>query len=239
MKSNYITPNDSIANTNFFSKRNLHLLKERMTDQHLNTGSHLFWEGETADKLYFVYSGSIKITKTTDEGKELILHMYQHGDVLGLLNPFHASIHHYNAIAVEPCHVGMMNQQDMELLLLEKNDLAIDFMKLMSINQRIMETKMRDLMMFGKSGALCSTLIRMSNSFGHKEGNTIVITRKITHTELSQMIGATRESVNRMLNDLRKQEIIDYDQDSIIIKDLEQLKAICRCENCPEEICRI
>lgn len=239
MKSDYVTPNVSTANTNFFSERNLNLLKERMTEQHLKAGSHLFWEGEAADKLYLLHAGSTKITKSTEEGKELILHMYQQGDVLGLLNPFHASIHHFSAMAVEPCHVGVLSQQDLELLLLERNDLAIDFMKLMSINQRIMETKMRDLMMFGKSGALCSTLIRMSNSYGRKEGDTIVITRKITHTELSQMIGATRESVNRMLNDLRKQEIIDYDQDSIIIKDLEQLKAICRCENCPEEICRI
>ena len=78
-------------------------------------------------------------------------------------------------------------------------------MKWMGIHHRITQTKFRDLMMYGKPGALTSTLIRLSNTYGqHQADDTILINKKITHTDLSNMIGATRESVNRMLSDLRK-----------------------------------
>ena len=53
------------------------------------------------------------------------------------------------------------------------------------------------------------------------------------------MIGATRESVNRMLSDLRKKDGIEYDNGMIVIEGLKMLQGICRCELCPNEICRI
>lgn len=53
------------------------------------------------------------------------------------------------------------------------------------------------------------------------------------------MIGATRESVNRMLSDLRKKDAIEYDNGMIVIKDLKMPQGICHCELCPNEICRI
>jgi CRP-like cAMP-binding protein len=227
------------ANTTSFSDRNMSIMLEKMSEQRIKAGSHLFWEGEPADKLYLIRSGRIKITKSSDEGKELILHMYQPGDMFGQLYPFQSTVHSFCAKSIEDCVVYILNQKDLEHLIVESNNLAIDFMKWMAVNQRITETKLRDLMMYGKPGALCSTLIRLSNSYGKKEGDTIAIMKKLTHTELSNMIGATRESVNRLLNDLRKQDIIDYNNDSIVIKDLSRLQEICRCENCPAEVCRI
>lgn len=53
------------------------------------------------------------------------------------------------------------------------------------------------------------------------------------------MIGATRESVNRMLSDLRRKDAIEYIGGMILIKDMTMLQDICHCELCPEEICRI
>lgn len=230
---------NATSNTTSFSDRNLSSMVEKMSEQRVKAGSHLFWEGEPADKLYLIKSGRFKITKSSDEGKELILHMYQQGDMFGQLYPFQTTIHSFCAKSIEDCVVFILTQKDLEHLIVESNDLAIDFMKWMAVNQRVTETKLRDLMMYGKPGALCSTLIRLSNSYGKREDGVITIMKKLTHTELSNMIGATRESVNRLLNDLRKQDIIDYNNDSIVIKDLGRLQEICRCENCPMEICRI
>ncbi|MFP3490515.1 helix-turn-helix domain-containing protein, partial [Staphylococcus sp. SIMBA_130] len=81
-------------------------------------------------------------------------------------------------------------------------------------------------------GALASTLIRIANTYGIEEGDTIRMTTKFTNTEIADLIGATRETVNRMLNQLKKDHIIAYENGTIMIKDLEQLKAICHCEGC-------
>lgn len=63
---------------------------------------------------------------------------------------------------------------------------------------RVTQSKFRDLMLFGNPGALCSTLIRLSNTSGEESGRHILISKKLTNSELGELIGATRESVNRL-----------------------------------------
>ncbi|WNQ10913.1 Crp/Fnr family transcriptional regulator [Paenibacillus aurantius] len=234
-----ITEQSVAGNTTAFSEQNLDRLKAIMYEHKVQAGANLFWEGDDADKLYFLKRGRIQITKATDEGKELILYVYESGDLLGQIDPFNDSKHSFSGVAVEDSVVGVLQQKDLEVLIWQHGDLAIEFMKWMGLTHRLTQTKFRDLMLYGKPGALCSTLIRLSNTYGKPEGENILITKKLTHSELSDMIGATRESVNRMLNDLKKQGVLDNENGYIVIKDLAYLQGICRCEHCPKDICRI
>jgi len=230
---------DGVHNTDCFSPENLSKLKEIMYDHKVAAGSYLFWEGDAADKLYFMKTGRVKITKSSDEGKSFILYMYGQGDLFGQLDPFHDSNHNFNAEVVEDSVIGIIQQKDLETLLWQHGDLAIEFMKWMGLMHRMTQTKFRDLMMFGKPGALCSTLIRLSNSYGQQNGSQILITKKLTNSELADMIGATRESVNRMLSDLKKLNVVSMDNNNIVIENIDYLKNICQCENCPKDMCRI
>lgn len=235
----YMTTTLTRGNTGSFTEQNFNRLLVMMKDKLYPSGSHLFWEGDVADKLFFIKRGRIKLTKSTDEGKELILYMYQSGDLVGQADPFFGSKYSFTAEVIEDSEIGIIEQRDLEIIICQHADFAIDFMKWMGIHHRLTQTKFRDLMMYGKPGALCSTLIRLSNSYGEKQGNTIRINKKITHTDLSNMIGATRESVNRMLSDLRRKDALEYENGLIIIKDLVMLQDICHCELCPHQICRI
>ncbi|MGN7357566.1 Crp/Fnr family transcriptional regulator [Paenibacillus sp. SAF-054] len=237
--SNQLNVIEARGNTSCFSDQNLDRLMVLMKERIVPEGSHLFWEGDVSDKLFYVKRGRIKLTKSTDEGKELILYMYQTGDMVGQADPFFSSKHSFTAEVLEESEIGVIDQKDLEVLICQHCDFAIDFMKWMGIHHRLTQTKFRDLMMYGKPGALCSTLIRLGNTYGEKHGDTILIHKKITHTDLSNMIGATRESVNRMLSDLRKKDAVEYENGMIVIKDLGMLQDICHCEMCPNEICRI
>lgn len=230
---------DAHGNTSCFSESNFNRLLVSMKDRIVPEGSHLFWEGDFSDKLYYIKRGRIKLTKSTDEGKELILYMYQAGDMVGQADPFFSTKHSFNAEVLEESEIGVIEHKDLEILICQHCEFAIDFMKWMGIHHRLTQTKFRDLMLYGKPGALCSTLIRLGNTYGEEQGENVIINKKITHTDLSNMIGATRESVNRMLSDLRKKEAIEYDSGMIVIKNLSMLQEICHCELCPDEICRI
>lgn len=229
------------SNTESFSPESLSKLLHITYEYTAPAGTHLYWEGDTADKLFYIKNGRVKITKATDDGKQLILYMFQSGDMFGQIDSFHTSTHTFNAEVIEESVIGIIQQKDLEILLWQHGDLAIEFMKWMGQMHRNTQTKFRDLMMFGKPGALCSVLIRLSNTYGKPYGNKddILITTRLTNTELAEMIGATRESVNRMLSDLKKQNVIDYHDNLIIIKDLTYLRDLCHCENCPGNICRI
>lgn len=235
-----ITQNEN-SNTHSFSPVNMERLLSYATERNVPAGSHLFWEGDLSDKLYYIKSGRVKLTKSTDEGKELILYMYQSGDMIGQADLFSGNRLGFTAEALEDTEVSVVDHKDLELIICQHCDFAIDFMKWMGTHHRLTQTKVRDLMLYGKPGALCSTLIRLSNTYGedYNEDGSILINKKITHTDLSNMIGATRESVNRMLSDLRKKDTIEYEHGMIIIHDLEALQEVCHCELCPKEICRI
>jgi CRP/FNR family transcriptional regulator, cyclic AMP receptor protein len=221
------------------SKESFEKLQTIMYTKTAEKGSYLFWEGDSADKLYYIISGRVRTTKTSDGGRTLTMYLHQAGDLFGQMDPFKDSVHTFSAEVTEDTKIGIIQRKDLEVLLWQNGDLAVDFMKWMGLMHRLTQTKFRDLMMFGKTGALCSLLIRLSNSYGVVKGQEIFIDMKINNTEMADMIGATRESVNRMLSDLKKDDVIEYRDGHVVIKDLSYLRDVCQCENCPKEICRM
>ncbi|ACT03861.1 Crp/Fnr family transcriptional regulator [Paenibacillus sp. JDR-2] len=221
------------------SKESFEKLDSIMYKRAYEKGSCLFWEGDAADKLYFIMKGRVRAVKSTDSGRTLTLYLYQKGDLIGQMDPFPDSVHSFRAEVTEDAKIGVIQRKDLEVLLWQHGDLAVEFMRWMGLMHRLTQTKFRDLMMFGKTGALCSLLIRLSNSYGKPTAEHIFITLKISNSEMADMIGATRESVNRMLSDLKKDDVIAYEDGHLIIKNLRYLRETCCCENCPKEICRM
>lgn len=223
----------------FISKESYDKLQAVMYTKKAEKGTYLFWDGDPAEKLYFVIEGRVRISKALDNGRTLTLYLHQKGDLICQLDPFQDSLFSFNAEVTEASRIGIIQRKDLEILLLQHGELAIEFMKWMGLTHRLTQTKLRDLMMFGKTGALCSLLIRLANSYGIVKDQHIEIDLKINNSEMADMIGTARESVNRMLGDLRKENVIDYQEGHIVIKNLAYLRDECRCENCPKEICRM
>jgi CRP-like cAMP-binding protein len=97
--------------------------------------------------------------------------------------------------------------------------------------------KCQDLIMNGKKGGLYSILIRLSNSYGIKTEDGILIDLPLTHQELANLTYGTREVIQRALKDLREQNIIGYENQKFTIKKLTYLKEEVDCQNCSLEIC--
>ena len=104
------------------------------------------------------------------------------------------------------------------------------------------ELTLRDYTFYGKKGTILSNLIRLANSFGKifKNG-TILIDVKLTHEDLSQLCGMSRERITKTISKLKRDNILDYDKKSkkFIILDLESIKDQINCEECPLNFCNI
>lgn len=206
----------------------------------IEKGTFLFQEGSVANELYIIKSGVLQISKNIPDGRELTLRMCSKGDFIGELNLFSPSERYLlTARVVESGEVGVIMKDALEEMLSQNLSLSLEFMKWMSQQFRKTQTKFRDLVLHGKKGALYSTLIRITNSFGIKTTQGILIELPLTNQELANFCGTSREVVNRLLSDLRKANIISIDKGSIMIHDLEYLKREIDCEDCPTEICKI
>lgn len=101
------------------------------------------------------------------------------------------------------------------------------------------EYKLRDLYTLGKKGAVYSTLIRLSNTYGITTDDGIQLNIDMTNNELATFGGTTREGVNRIISELKVKNIITTQGKRITIKHIDYLKDQINCENCPINICKI
>lgn len=217
------------------------LLQAVHHNRKIEKGTYLFQEGAKAHELFIILSGKVQISKMIPDGRELTIRMASVGDLIGELSLFCSSENHLlNAKVVEDGEVACLYKKEMEQILGENQTAALEFMKWMSIQHRKTQTKFRDLVLHGKKGALYSTLIRLSNSYGVvKDGIGIVIDTSLTNQELANFCGTSREVVNRLLSELRRNNVISIDKGIITIHEIGQLKREIDCENCPLEICNI
>jgi CRP/FNR family transcriptional regulator len=103
----------------------------------------------------------------------------------------------------------------------------------MELTHRATQSKFRDLLLFGKSGALASTLIRLSNTHGEEHEEGIYLRIKLKHTEIADLIGTTREGVNRMLSAWKEEGTINIVSGHNIIRGIEDLRKISNCPTFP------
>lgn len=227
------------CNTSYFSTKSMNDLIDNMYIRHYDKNSKLYLEGDRSNSLFFIFNGKVKLTKLNEDGKELTMYNYFEGDLFGEYTSMNNHFNSFTAQIVENSKIGVIQQYAVENLLREDAKLATEFTLWMSQTHRYTQMKLRDLLLYGKNGALASTLIRISNTYGKTLGNKIIITRKFTNIELAKLIGATRETVNRLLTTFKDIGYINYDYGKIEILNLDNLKEIHQCENCPVEICRL
>lgn len=225
-----------------FTDEQLDTLASVMHIKKYSAGSHLFWEGDDAIAVYWILKGRVKIRKSTNEGKDLLLSILQPDDMIADIDAWDTS-HRYTAETIDDVEVGVIPRLQLEMLMVKYGDFAYRFAMWMSLLQRKTETKLRDLLMGGKNGALASTLIRLCNSFGQKEEDNIKIDIKLTNNELAELVGTTREGINRLLSVMKKDGIISSEANGCItVVDLDSLKDMAGCPlcpTCPKEICRL
>ena len=144
-----------------------------------------------------------------------------------------------SARVLEDAEIAAINKDVLEKEIFQNSSLALEFLKWMSDHFRKTQTKFRDLVLNGKKGALYSTLIRMTNSYGVEVQDGILIDLPLTNQELANFCGTSRESTNRILNELKKEQMISIKKSKIIVHNLQYLRDEIGCENCPKVYCSI
>lgn len=207
---------------------------------HTKKGTYLFQEGTTAEELYLVLSGKVQISKITADGRELALRICSANDLCGELTLFtDAPKYLLSGLVIEEGEVAAIRKDVLEKEIFQNPSLAFEFMKWMSDHFRKTQTKFRDLVLNGKRGALFSTLIRMTNSYGIEQPDGILIDLPLTNQELANFCGTSRESTNRILNELKREKVISIKKGKIFVHNLQYLKDEIGCENCPAVYCSI
>jgi len=222
-----------------FSEEHMGMLSEVATTKELEENEYLFQEGSVADRIFLVRSGSIKLYQVLRGGAISTMALYFKDDLFGESDPAAHVIQQYRAVAMEKTIVSEIMQEDVNALIHSNGHFAEVFVSWSGLINRINQSKLRGFLHYGKSGALCSLLLRLANTYPAEHNGKRYINKRITNLEMAEMICATRESVNRILSDFKKRRIVSMMEGKIVLHDIAYLKEICNCDKCPIEICRM
>lgn len=224
------------------NSQGIHALFEQFgTNLKVDKDRPVFLEGESAEDVYLIKTGTVRISKDTESGKMLTLRITGNNTFIGETSIFCETIYHsVSANAIETTQLLVLPRTTLEKYLSDCSSLMMEWIQVMQMHSLKNETRFRDLLLHGKKGALLSTLIRLTNTYGIKqEDGSILIDYAMTNQELANFCATSREVVNRILNDLKKKDVLSLDKGMITIHDLQFLRTEVECDNCPLHICRI
>lgn len=184
----------------------------------------VFMEGEPGEALFFVISGKVKISKTTEDGREQILHLLQRGDVFAEVVLIDGGPYPATAEVIEMGQIGMLLNNDVENLVRSNPDIAIKLLKIMSKRLRMAQRQVRDLALKDTYGRLAGMLLMLGKEHGAETPEGVKIELPLSRQELANLIGTTRETVTRILGDFKKYKCIELEKQAILIIDQAKLK---------------
>jgi CRP/FNR family cyclic AMP-dependent transcriptional regulator len=187
----------------------------------------LIWEpGDPASTVYLVRTGIVKVSKISDEGRELTLHFFTRDQLFGELSVISDTAHDTVAEAYEDTTLLAVGKDDFNRMLLRTPVLAMRMMRLVGERRQRLENRVENLLFRSAHARLASLFIELAQTFGVRDSRGVIINLKLTHKEIASLIGATRETVSFAILDLRKDNLIQTEGKRVILLDEPGLKAL-------------
>jgi CRP-like cAMP-binding protein len=173
-------------------------------------------------------------------GKDFILKILNSKEMIVEYQLFKHNPHYqFYAKTLSDSEILPIKKDQFEEFIMNDPDAMNAFVSWLSTSYLKAQMKCQDLIMNGKKGGLYSILIRLSNTYGVMTEEGILIDLPLTHQELANLTFGTREVIQRILKELRENDVISYDQQKLTIKNIRYLKEEVDCQNCPYEICGV
>ena len=214
----------------WFCQLSSDLLRSFSAFSHLTTypgGAILFVEGQLPRGAFVLCSGKVKLSTTSREGKVLVLKLVQPGEVMGLSAVISEEAYEVTAETIGPCLVNFVERDGLLKLIEHNGELGLRSAQAVS---REFQSTYRDIhelvLSRSSSGKLARLLLSWVNRRDTDAGHELRIQAPATHEEMAQRIGASRETVTRLLSELKKKDFIRLEGSTLVIKNRTALEAM-------------
>ncbi|MBO0833226.1 MAG: Crp/Fnr family transcriptional regulator, partial [Actinobacteria bacterium] len=176
-------------------------LRSGIINVHLDRGERLFSEGDSGDKLYIILAGKIKLTKAAPDGRENLLSVHGPGEMFGELSLFDPIPRTSSATAVTSADLAGLAHDDLRTWLSSRPEVAMHLLQALAQRLRRINEVKADLVFTDVPGRVAKALLDLADRFGSPGPLGIQVNHDLTQEELAQMVGASRETVNKALAD--------------------------------------
>ena len=193
--------------------------------KHYDKKSLIYLPGDVSDQVYLLKEGRVKISKLSEDGREITLVILEPGEIFGESaivegDETRSSV----AEAFENAHLCIISRKDFEEFINNKPELALKVTKLMGFRRRQIENMLEDLVFRGVHERLALLIIRLADQHGKDIGDKKLIDISLTHYDYANLIGSTRETTTACLNDFKREGLIEYQKRKVVVLNERGLK---------------
>lgn len=190
----------------------------------LHRGERLYGEGDPGDKLYVVMDGKVKLTRTAPDGREVLVRVEGPGGMFGDLAMFDPSLRTATATAVTDANLAGLAHEELREVLETRPGVAMHMLKALAQRLREVTEANTNLIFTDVPGRVAKALLELGDRFGVEQDDGILVSHDLTQEELAQLVGASRETVNKALADFATRGWIQLSAKSVLLLDPDRLR---------------
>jgi CRP-like cAMP-binding protein len=186
-------------------------------------GHMVFAEGEPGDRLYIIVSGKVKVGRCSPDGGQNLLTIMGPSDMFGELAIFDPGPRTSSATTITDVRAVSMDRDALRAWIADRPEIAGQLLRVLARRLRRTNNDMADLIFTDVPGRVAKQLLHLGQQFGTREGGAMRVTHDLTQEEIAQLVGASRETVNKALADFVHRGWIQLEGKSVLICDSERL----------------
>ncbi len=190
----------------------------------LGRGERLYQQGETGDCLYVVIAGKLKLTRSSTDGREVLVRVIGPGEMFGELAMFDPTYRTATATALTDSRLAMIAHDDLAAILADRPSVAMLLLRALAHRLSEVTDAATSLVFTDVPGRVARALLELADKFGEPQEDAILVAHDLTQEELAQLVGASRETVNKALADFAGRGWILLSAKSVLIIDPERLR---------------
>lgn len=215
---------ENIDVMNIFCPRKMDSAHDVLRHQSFKRGEYVYVTDEDADKVYFLTDGCVRLGTHNDKGKEVTKAILTKGEVFGELALMHEGKRRDFAYAMEDTTVCILTVAEMRKLMREHSGLNLFFMRLMGSRILEMENRLESLVFKDSRSRIIELVLEYARKHGYQNGTEMHVPNFIRHKDIANLTATSRQTVTSVLNELRNQNLIDFNRRELIVKDPEGLR---------------
>jgi len=198
-------------------------LRASMDSVKIAKGSILFKEGDDGEHLYVIIDGKLKLGTSSGDGRENLLSILGPGEMFGELSLFDPGPRTSTATAVTDAKLLSLSHEKVIPWLKQNPEVSLQLLTRLSQRLRRTNEAVGDLVFSDVPGRVAKALIDLGDRFGKTSPEGLLVNHDLTQEELAQLVGASRETVNKALADFAGRSWLKLDGRSVLITDVERL----------------
>jgi CRP-like cAMP-binding protein len=199
-------------------------LKSTMAKVEIRRGEVLFHEGDPGDRLYVIVEGKVKLGRTSGDGRENLLAILGPGEMFGELSLFDPGPRNATATAVADTVLIGLGNEDLVSWLTGRPEVARQLLSALARRLRRTNEALADLVFADVPGRVAKALLDLSERFGTPSDDGLHVSHDLTQEELAQLVGASRETVNKALADFAARNWLRLEARAVVLIDIERLR---------------